>query len=87
MKVGTNDENMLEIRCIEPNVDRFGGKTSIALGDAIAGIKTPVIEVHISNVHARETFRHHSFLAKNCVGVIAGFGLKSYRLALTSFVR
>jgi 3-dehydroquinate dehydratase-2 len=61
--------------------------TSIALGDAIAGIKTPVIEVHISNVHARETFRHHSFLAKNCVGVIAGFGLKSYRLALTSFVR
>lgn len=61
--------------------------TSIALGDAIAGIQTPVIEVHISNIHARESFRHHSFLAKNCVGVIAGFGLQSYQLALTSFVR
>ena len=60
--------------------------TSIALGDTIAAIRTPVIEVHISNVHARETFRHHSFLAKNCVGVIAGFGLTSYRLALTSYL-
>jgi 3-dehydroquinate dehydratase-2 len=56
--------------------------TSIAIADAIAGIKTPVIEVHISNVHAREEFRHKSCIAKNCKGVIAGFGLLSYDLAL-----
>lgn len=60
--------------------------TSVAIGDAIAGIKTPVIEVHISNVHQREAFRHHSYLAKNCVGVICGFGLNSYKLAIQSFV-
>ncbi|KGE15777.1 type II 3-dehydroquinate dehydratase [Sphingobacterium deserti] len=60
--------------------------TSVAIGDAIAGIKTPVVEVHISNVHQRETFRHHSYLAKNCVGVICGFGLNSYKLAIHSFV-
>jgi 3-dehydroquinate dehydratase-2 len=56
--------------------------TSIAIADAIAGITTPVIEVHISNVYRRETFRHKSMLAANCKGVIAGFGLDSYRLAL-----
>ncbi|HSZ72535.1 MAG TPA: type II 3-dehydroquinate dehydratase [Cytophagaceae bacterium] len=60
--------------------------TSIAIGDAISAIKTPVIEVHISNVHAREEFRHKSCIAKNCKGVIAGFGLNSYRLALTQFL-
>lgn len=60
--------------------------TSIAIADAIAAITTPVIEVHISNVHARETFRHHSAIAANCKGVIAGFGLKSYELALLSLV-
>lgn len=60
--------------------------TSLAIGDAIAAITTPVVEVHISNVHAREAFRHHSFLAKNCVGVIAGFGLNSYKLAIESFL-
>ena len=59
--------------------------TSVALGDAIAAINTPVVEVHISNVHQREAFRHHSYLAKNCVGVICGFGLGSYRLGLQSF--
>ncbi|WP_207425662.1 type II 3-dehydroquinate dehydratase [Pedobacter sp. SYSU D00535] len=60
--------------------------TSIAIADAIAGINTPVIEVHISNVYAREEFRHTSRMAKNCKGVITGFGLQSYRLALESFL-
>jgi len=56
--------------------------TSIAISDAIAGINTPVIEVHISNVYSREDYRHKSFLSKNCKGVISGFGLQSYTLAL-----
>lgn len=60
--------------------------TSLAIGDAIAGITTPVVEVHISNVHQREAFRHHSCLAKNCVGVICGFGLQSYKLGVKSFL-
>ncbi|WP_413514003.1 type II 3-dehydroquinate dehydratase [Myroides odoratus] len=60
--------------------------TSIALGDAIAAISTPVIEVHISNTHAREDFRKTSKLAASCKGVILGFGLKSYELALSSFL-
>lgn len=60
--------------------------TSVAIGDAIAAITTAVVEVHISNVHKREEFRHHSYLAKNCVGVICGFGLNSYRLAVSSFL-
>lgn len=60
--------------------------TSLAIADAIAAISTPVIEVHISNVHAREAIRHHSFIAKNCKGVICGFGLNSYKLALESFL-
>ncbi len=60
--------------------------TSIAIGDAIAAVRTPVIEVHISNVHQREEFRHHSFLAKNCQGVICGFGLDSYRLGIEALL-
>lgn len=60
--------------------------TSIAIADAIAAVTTPVVEVHISNVHARETFRHHSMIARNCKGVIAGFGLKSYELAVQVFL-
>lgn len=60
--------------------------TSVAIGDAIAGITTPVVEVHISNVHKREAFRHHSYLASNCVGVICGFGLNSYKLGIDSFL-
>ncbi|WP_295675723.1 type II 3-dehydroquinate dehydratase [uncultured Mucilaginibacter sp.] len=58
--------------------------TSIAIADAIAAIKTPVVEVHISNVYKREEFRHHSMLAASCLGVIAGFGMDSYRLAIES---
>ncbi|MGF7042420.1 type II 3-dehydroquinate dehydratase [Mucilaginibacter lappiensis] len=60
--------------------------TSIAIADAIAAINTPVIEVHISNVHKREEFRHTSMLAANCKGVIAGFGMDSYRLAIENLL-
>lgn len=60
--------------------------TSIAIADAISGIRTPVIEVHISNVHAREAYRHHSYMAAKCVGSIAGLGLKGYELAIAYFV-
>ncbi len=60
--------------------------TSIALLDAIRAIKSPVVEVHISNVHAREEFRHHSMIAGACKGVICGFGLMSYRLAIEALM-
>ena len=60
--------------------------TSIALHDAIKAVTTPVVEVHISNVHARESFRHVSMLSATCKGVILGFGLDSYRLAVQSFL-
>lgn len=60
--------------------------TSIAIADAISAIKTPVIEVHISNVHAREEFRHKSYMSKSCKGVIAGLGLNGYELALQFFL-
>ena len=56
--------------------------TSVALQDCIRSLKCPVIEVHISNVHQREEFRHHSFISCACLGVICGFGLDSYRLAI-----
>jgi len=60
--------------------------TSVALHDCIRSLKTPVIEVHISNVHQREDFRHHSYISPACKGVICGFGLDSYRLAIESFL-
>ncbi len=60
--------------------------TSIALADAISGIETPVIEVHISNVHKRETFRHHSYVSPVAEGVIVGFGLRGYELAVEYFL-
>jgi 3-dehydroquinate dehydratase-2 len=61
--------------------------TSIALADAVAAIQTPVIEVHISNVHRREAFRHHSYLSAKCVGSIIGLGLEGYRLAVEYFLK
>lgn len=60
--------------------------TSVGIADAIKAIEIPVIEVHISNVHAREEFRNKSFIAPNVKGIITGFGLKSYELALQSFL-
>ena len=56
--------------------------TSIALQDCIRSLRCPVVEVHISNVHKREEFRHHSYISCACLGVICGFGLDSYRLAI-----
>jgi 3-dehydroquinate dehydratase-2 len=60
--------------------------TSVGIGDAVKGISTPVIEVHISNTYSREEFRHQSFISPNANGVVLGFGLKSYALALQSFL-
>ena len=60
--------------------------TSVAIADAIAAINTPVIEVHISNIYAREDFRHKSLLSKNCIGIISGLGLDGYETALVYLV-
>jgi len=61
--------------------------TSVALADAIAAIKKPVIEVHISNIYAREDYRHISLTGKNCKGVLTGFGMDGYRLAIESLLK
>ncbi len=60
--------------------------TSVGIGDAVKAISTPVIEVHISNTFSREEFRHNSFISPNAKGIILGFGLQSYELALQSFL-
>lgn len=60
--------------------------TSVAIADAIAAIKTPVVEVHISNIYAREEYRHVSLTGKNCQGVLTGFGMNGYRLAIESLL-
>ena len=60
--------------------------TSVAIADAVAAIETPVVEVHISNVHNRGEFRHHSAISPACLGVICGFGLDSYRLAVEALL-
>lgn len=61
--------------------------TSIALQDALRAVTTPAIEVHISNVHTREEFRHKSMISCACIGIICGFGLDSYRLAVEAFIK
>ena len=61
--------------------------TSVAIADAIAAIKTPVVEVHISNIYAREAHRHVSLTGKNCKGVLTGFGMDGYRLAIESLLK
>ena len=60
--------------------------TSVGIGDAVKAIETPVIEVHISNTYAREEFRHHSYISPVAKGVVLGFGLQSYELAIQSFL-
>lgn len=60
--------------------------TSVGIGDAIKAVETPVVEVHISNTFSREEFRHHSYISPNAKGVILGFGLQSYELAIQSFL-
>jgi len=61
--------------------------TSIAIADAVAGIKTPVVEIHISNIFSREDYRHISYLGKHCKGSISGFGLKGYEMAIEVFLK
>jgi len=61
--------------------------TSVGIGDAVKAIKTPVIEVHISNTFSRESFRHQSYISPNAAGIIVGFGMESYKLALRYFVK
>ena len=61
--------------------------TSVAISDAIAAIKSPVVEVHISNIHAREEFRHLSLITKECVGLITGFGLAGYEMAVNYLIK
>jgi len=61
--------------------------TSVGIGDAVKGISTSVVEVHISNIYQRENFRHHSFIAPNAKGIIVGFGLQGYELAINSFIK
>jgi len=85
---GTLIDKLHEIGFLYDGIILNGGAythTSIAIADAIAAIKSPCIEVHISNIHSREKYRHHSYFTKNCVGIISGLGLKGYELAIEYF--
>ncbi len=84
------------INCIQQESKKVDGiiinaggytHTSVAIGDAIGAVETPCVEVHISNVYARESYRHESRIAHRCVGVMSGFGLDVYRLAANYLVR
>lgn len=90
----SNHEGVL-IDTIHQSVDKYDGivfnagaytHTSVALHDAIAAVKTPVVEVHISSILAREGFRHHSFISPVVIGSIMGFGLDSYRLGVEALI-
>lgn len=92
--IQSNDEQEL-VKAVHDAIENYSGiiinpaaygHTSIALADAIASINIPCIEVHISNIYARESFRHYTLITKNCIGSITGFGLKSYELAMNYFV-
>ena len=80
--------NQLQAEDFDGIILNAGGytHTSVAIRDGIAAIETPVVEVHISNIAGRESFRHESFISPVCVGCIFGFGLKSYELALNYFL-
>lgn len=82
----TNDKNKSKFDGIILNAGAYT-HTSLAIADAIAAIDTKTVEVHISNIFAREEFRHISYLSKNCIGTITGFGLKSYDLAIDYFLK
>jgi 3-dehydroquinate dehydratase-2 len=92
--VTSNHEGVL-IDAIHDSINRFGivinaggfSHTSVAIADAIKAVKTPAIEVHISNVAQREEFRHKTYLSPVCLGTITGFGIESYFLAFTYFRR
>jgi 3-dehydroquinate dehydratase-2 len=79
-------QSMLEFNAIILNIGAYT-HTSIAIGDAVKSIDIPVVEVHISNIFAREDFRHVSFIGPHCIGSVSGFGLDSYRLALEHLIR
>ncbi|PLX13907.1 MAG: 3-dehydroquinate dehydratase [Marinilabiliales bacterium] len=79
-------ESMYEYNAVVLNAGGYT-HTSIALGDAIKAIDIPVVEVHISNIFSRETYRHTSYLAPYCIGSISGFGLDSYRLAIEHLIK